>query len=158
MDKWDVRFLELAEFISKWSKDPSTKAGAVIIDSNRRIISVGYNGLPKGISKEHRYLDDRKVKYAAILHAEHNALIFAKQDLRGCTLYTWPLSSCAHCTSMFIQADIERFVFPDTPHKIKDRWEWNIGIADRLRVEAGVAVTRVEEEETDWPKNTIKFR
>ena len=46
---WDYRFLELAQLVSKWSKDPSTKVGAVIVDKNRRILSVGYNGLPKGV-------------------------------------------------------------------------------------------------------------
>ena len=47
--KWDKRFLELAKLVGSWSKDPSTKVGAVIVDCNNRIISVGYNGFPKGV-------------------------------------------------------------------------------------------------------------
>jgi dCMP deaminase len=138
VNKWDIRFLELAEHISRWSKDPSTKCGAVIVDNDRRIVSVGYNGLPKGISKEDGYLDDKDLKYVVIIHAEHNALIFAKQSIEGYTLYTWPFSSCAHCTSMFIQAGIRRMVFPSMPERIKDRWGKDAKVADRLRAEAGI--------------------
>ena len=64
--KWDYRFLDLAEFISSWSKDPSTKVGAVIVDKNNRIVSVGYNGFPKHIEDNDR-LKERDIKYNIIL-------------------------------------------------------------------------------------------
>ena len=44
---WDKRFLDLAEYISSWSKDTSSKVGAVIVH-NKRIVSTGYNGFPEG--------------------------------------------------------------------------------------------------------------
>ena len=135
---WDIRFLNLAEHIAGWSKDPSTQTGAVIVDRDRRVVSVGYNGMPKGIEDEERYLTDRKVKYATIIHCEHNALIFAKRSIEGCTLYTWPFGSCAHCTSMFIQAGVYRFVFPDMPERLKERWKDNFKLAERLAEEAGI--------------------
>src|ERR1051326_2813900 len=48
-EKWDRRFLELAKHVSSWSKDPSTKVGAVIVDANRRVVATGYNGFPRGV-------------------------------------------------------------------------------------------------------------
>ena len=50
LDKWDHRFLALAEHISHWSKDPSTKVGAVITHRSKRVVSMGFNGLPAGVA------------------------------------------------------------------------------------------------------------
>jgi len=149
---WDLRFLNLAEHIAGWSKDPSTQTGAVIVDQDRRVVSVGYNGMPKGIKDENHYLDDREKKYATIIHCEHNALIFAKRSIEGCTLYTWPFGSCAHCTSMFIQAGIYRFVFPDMPERLKERWTKNFELAEKMASEARiprVALERYKAEAAD---------
>ena len=49
LTKWDNRFLELAKLIGSWSKDPSTQVGAVIVDNNNRILSIGFKGFPKGV-------------------------------------------------------------------------------------------------------------
>jgi dCMP deaminase len=87
--KWHNRFLDLAKFISGWSKDPSTKVGAVIVDKNKRIVSVGYNGFPKDVKDDNR-LYDRESKYLIIIHAEINAILFANKSLDDCILYTYP--------------------------------------------------------------------
>ena len=42
-EKWNVRFLDLARFIAAWSKDPSTKVGAVLVRPDRTIAAVGFN-------------------------------------------------------------------------------------------------------------------
>jgi dCMP deaminase len=76
MNKWDKNFLELAKTVSTFSKDPSTQVGAVIVDDDKRVISIGYNGFPKGVRDDHR-LDNRELKYEMIVHAEANALLFA---------------------------------------------------------------------------------
>ena len=47
---WDNRFLDMAKLVSTWSKDPSTRVGAVIVDPSNRLVSVGYNGFPKGVT------------------------------------------------------------------------------------------------------------
>ena len=49
-EKWDRRFLALAEHVADWSKDPSTKTGAVIVRPDRTIASMGYNGFPRGMA------------------------------------------------------------------------------------------------------------
>ena len=72
MNKWDDRFLKLATVIGNWSKDPSTKVGAVIVNDDNKIISTGYNGFPRGIRDDDR-LDNRAQKYDLIVHAEANS-------------------------------------------------------------------------------------
>jgi dCMP deaminase len=86
---WDFRFLELAASISKWSKDPSTKVGAVIVSSDKKIVTLGYNGFPRNVRDDHR-LETREIKYDLIVHAEANAIIHARESLWDCTIYTMP--------------------------------------------------------------------
>ena len=156
---WDNRFLDLAAFIASWSKDPSTKCGAVITCGNS-ILSVGYNGFPKGIEDDDR-LKDRKKKYPRIVHAEVNALIHAgKLPFMSmgtvafgtvATLYTWPFQPCADCTKHLIQAGIHRVVAPIcTDDEISERWKTSTNIAADMFREAGVTLllkTETEEQE-----------
>ena len=107
-ETWDKRFLSLAQHIANWSKDPSTKVGAVIVDQNRRIVSTGYNGYPKGVD-DTIDTDEREIKYKKVIHAEKNAILFAKQDLTGCTLYVTH-HPCSQCAGYILQAGISRVV------------------------------------------------
>ena len=143
-EKWDMRFLELARFIAQWSKDPSTKTGAVIVDANRRIISTGYNGFARGVEDRKEDYANRAIKYRKILHCERNAIIFAKRDLSGCCLYTWPFLSCSACAGMVIQSGIVRCVTPPLPPELQERWGDDIATAMEMFREAGVAVRLVE--------------
>ena len=61
-DIWNRRFLDLAIFISNWSKDPSSKVGAVIVDSNRRVIATGYNGLARNVHDDSERLERYMLK------------------------------------------------------------------------------------------------
>jgi dCMP deaminase len=107
--KWDIRFLELAKLISTWSKDPSTQVGAVITDGIK-VISIGYNGLPMFVRDDVDILNNREEKYKYIIHAEMNAILAAKCNLHGFTLYTYPFLPCTNCASMTIQTGIKRVV------------------------------------------------
>ncbi len=118
--KWDYRFLDLSEFISSWSKDPSTKVGAVITDRDNRIVSIGYNGFPKNIHDFPEMLNNRETKYNMIVHGEMNAILFANRSLVSCTLYTYPFIPCPRCSSMIIQSGITRVV---SYKNSIDRWE-----------------------------------
>lgn len=84
LSKWDNRFLNLAEYASYWSKDPSTQCGAVIARGNR-VISMGFNGFPKGTDDAPARYQDREQKYLRVVHAEVNAILFSRCDLTGCT-------------------------------------------------------------------------
>ena len=148
LDKWDHRFLALAEHISNWSKAPSTQVGAVITHTrSKRVVSMGFNGFPAGVEDTRERLDDRETKYEMVVHAEQNALMFAGDRAEGCTLYVHPLPPCARCAVMIIQAGIKRVVC-DQPDFDHERWGEQAKIADALLREAelGVDYRQVGEE------------
>ena len=140
LDKWDLRFLELARFVSAWSKDPSTKVGAVIADQAHRVCGLGYNGLPAGVKDLRGRLEDRDIKLQIALHAEENALAFATKT-RGCSIYTWPLPPCAHCMSSIIQHGIFRVV---APRATRPEWRDSSDLGIEMAIEAGLTVTLFE--------------
>ena len=87
--KWHLRFLKLAEEVADWSKDPSTKVACILV-KDRRIISTGFNGFPRGISDDLETLLDRDKKYEITVHAEVNAVTAAALhgvSTDGCTAY-----------------------------------------------------------------------
>lgn len=138
--KWDLRFLELAKFISQWSLDPSTKVGAVITDTENRVVSVGYNGFPKGIKDDDR-LNNREIKYQIIVHGEINAIMFANKSLENCTLYTYPFEPCPRCAGIVIQSGIKRIV---APINTVDRWENDFKLSRQLFSEANILIDYYE--------------
>lgn len=140
LQKWDLRFLDLARFISGWSKDPSTQVGAVIVDENNRIVSIGYNGFPKGVCDNDR-LKDRDAKYKIVVHGEINAILFANKSVAGCTLYTVPFEPCPRCAGLIIQSGIKRVV---APHNTNNRWEDEFIISRTLFKEANIEVCYYE--------------
>lgn len=134
-DKWHKRFLDMAKLISSWSKDPSTKVGAVIADWDNRIISMGYNGFPAGIYDADERLQDRDTKYKMIIHAEANALIFANRNMMNHRIYTYPFMPCPSCASLIIQAGIQTVV---SYNNMPERWSQNFELSKQLLQEAGV--------------------
>ena len=139
---WDRRFLELASVVGSWSKDPSTKVGAVIVNENKQIVSMGYNGFPRGVKDDYR-LKNRETKYDLIVHAEANAILkVAKstQSTEGATLYQ-TLSPCKDCSKLIYQSGIKRVVFSN---KYKD----TEGI--EFLTKAGVEISHISiEKKTD---------
>lgn len=134
--KWDRRFMELARLVSTWSKDPSTKVGAVVVDSQKRIKSVGYNGFPKATDDSPELYLDRETKYRRTVHAEANAILTGS-DLTGCTVYTYPFMPCPHCAGLIIQSGIARVISLDY---CPERWAVDFRESDKLFREAGVEV------------------
>jgi dCMP deaminase len=140
--KWDARFLGLAAHISAWSKDPSSQVGAVITDGNR-IVSLGYNGFAAGVEDTQERLDDRACKLNLTIHAEENAMIFAKRDLTGCTVYvTHP--PCPRCASKLIQEEVARVVYIAPSEDFLSRWAADLELSNEMYHEAGVEVTSYE--------------
>jgi dCMP deaminase len=139
MSKWDNRYLGMAKFVSKWSKDPSTKVGAVITQDNH-VVSVGFNGLPRGVADTDERLNNRELKYKLIVHGEINAMAFANQSLHGCTLYTYPFMPCPVCAGQVIQRGITKVVAPfsDNP-----RWAEQFKLTTEIFNEAGVSLLLV---------------
>lgn len=141
--KWDIRFLKIAKEISTWSKDPSSKIGAVIVNDERRILATGYNGFPRGIEDSSERLNNREEKYPRIIHAELNALmnaLYSGVSVKDATLYVYGLPVCSDCTKSVIQAGIKRVVVTAT-HLAPEKWRdsWNNMSAPMFK-EAGVVV------------------
>lgn len=136
-EKWDRRFLDLAEHISSWSRDPSTRVGAVIVDDKRRVVSHGFNGFPQGIEDKPERYENRETKYQYIVHGEINALLFASRSVEGMTLYTFPFMPCARCTVQLIQSGIKRVVSLENDNP---RWQASFALALDMFEEAGVEV------------------
>lgn len=111
-EKWIKRYLGLARHVSEWSKDPSTKTGAVVVSPDNMIISLGFNGFPRRVFDNPLYYVDRNAKYERIIHSEVNALLAARRDLSMCTIYCYPLMPCARCAAQIIQTGITTVVFP----------------------------------------------
>jgi dCMP deaminase len=147
-EKWDRRFLKIAEQVASWSKDPSTKCGAVIVRPDRTIVSTGYNGFPQGCSDADEVYADRDLKLARVVHAELNALLQAHEPVRGYTMYTRQLPnigpSCDRCTAHVIQAGISRLVYIEA--EIPERWQESIQRGFDMYEEAGVEVVALEPE------------
>ena len=135
MRHWDMRFLNMAKLVASWSKDPSTQCGAVITDTNHRLISVGFNGFARGVDDMPERLQDRDIKLKLMVHAEENALLFARQSLEGCTMYTWPMMMCSSCMSKAIQAGIRRHV---TLRNDNARWNESFKLSTQIANEAGI--------------------
>lgn len=139
MTKWDIRFLRLAREISSWSKDPSTKVGAVLVAPDREIISVGYNGFARGVHDSPERYADRDNKIASIIHGEENALAFAERwQLSGSTCYTYPWQPCARCASKLIQSGVKRVVSLVADDAVVRRWGPSLEIAVQDFADAGV--------------------
>ncbi|TXH14542.1 MAG: dCMP deaminase family protein [Hyphomicrobiaceae bacterium] len=146
--KWDDRFLEMAELVSRWSKDPSTQCGAVITDSNHRVLGVGYNGFPRGVEDRPDRLNDRPTKYRMIIHAEVNAILNSISSVVGCTLYVIPLAPCSDCAKLVIQSGITRVVCPRMPVG-KERWQESVELTKQMFSEAGVVLDEIDDSENN---------
>ena len=109
---WNKRFVELSIYISNWSKDRSNGVGAIIADSDNRILSIGYNGFPSGCDDDDEEKHLRPAKYLYTEHAERNAIYSAARNgvkLDGCIIYlSW--FPCADCARAIIQCGITKMV------------------------------------------------
>ena len=126
--KWDRRFIALAGHVAQWSKDPSTKVGAVLVRPvDMTVISMGFNGFPRGVNDLEERYSNRPLKYKLVVHAELNAILTAKEPLTGAHLYV-TLSPCNECAKAIIQSGIARVVYKelrynfDTELMFKEAW------------------------------------
>lgn len=144
--EWHTRFMKLAYHIARWSKDPSTTVGAVVVDERGHIVGTGYNGFPRKVADRIERYENKHVKYKMIVHAEVNALMDAGKEARGCALYT-TFHPCAQCAAMLIQAGI-RVVYT-RPAEADERWKEDREIAQLMLREAGVHIITLEDGGSD---------
>lgn len=139
---WDEYFMGLAHLSALRSKDPNTQVGAAIVDENHRVVSVGYNGFPTGVSDDEfpwsREGDVLTSKYAFVVHAELNAILNSQRSVRGCTIYV-SLFPCNECAKAIIQSGIKKIVYESDKYNGVDT---NIASKRMLRA-AGVELVRI---------------
>lgn len=140
-NKWIERFFQMAELVGSWSKDPSTQVGAVITEGNR-VVSVGFNGYPHSVG-DSADQDDRDLKLLKTIHAEENAILFAKRDLTGCEIYVTHFP-CPNCAAKIIQTGISLVHCRAQNADYMSRWGEKIKISEGMFNEAGVEVNWVE--------------
>lgn len=124
--KWDERFLGIARLISTWSKDPSTKVGAVAVSVDRRILAQGYNGFPSGAKDSPILYDDRMTKYHWTVHAEANVIFNACNfgtQLHLSTVYIYGMYPCPECVKSLAQVGVARIVFQIGYSENVHKWE-----------------------------------
>ncbi len=143
MDKWDYRFDRLVhQEVADWSKDPDEQVGALLVSPDRRLVSWGYNGFPRGIEDDEERLADTVTKNRITVHAEMNALLNATVDVRGWTLYVTKFPCCSKgCAQAIIQKGLLRVLAPEPV--IGSRWYMDQLAAQDLLKEAGVEVLHV---------------
>lgn len=136
--KWVSRYFEIAGLVGTWSKDPSTKVGAIIVGDKGQIISQGYNGFPRGVRDNPERYNNREMKYRLVVHAEMNAILNALYNgssVVGASIYIHNLPVCQECAKAIIQAGIAR-VFIDT--SVNERWGEAWEISKTMFSESGV--------------------
>lgn len=149
--RWDRNFLDMARLVSTWSKDPSTRVGAVIVRPDKTIASVGFNGFPMGCSDAPEIYLDRERKLQRVVHAEVNAILLAQEKLHGYYMYVWPPSSigptCDRCAGAVIQAGIAgvAHMVPSGECSFGERWRASLEEALAMYDESGVVVARISE-------------
>ncbi len=117
---WDEYFMGVAELSAKRSKDPNTQVGACIINNEKRIIGIGYNGFPSKLSDDEFPWENNgdfiETKYPYVVHAEMNALINSTREVKGGSIYV-TLFPCHECSKMLIQSGIEEIVYLDDKYE-----------------------------------------
>jgi dCMP deaminase len=119
---WDTFFMSLAYLVSQRSPDEQTKVGAVLVDKNKRILSLGFNGFPRGC-KDSELPTTRPDKYFYIIHAEDNCIMNAHSipESELCTMYCTAIP-CHECTKKIIQYGIGKIVYgPVLPSAFKEQ-------------------------------------
>lgn len=143
--KWDKRFMGLAKLVATWSKDKSTGVGAVIVNDEKKVLSLGFNGFPRGVDDDVVERHESPLKFHYTEHAERNAINEAETSLREGTLYC-TFFPCSDCARSIIQKSIKRVVAPK-PDFSDPRWGEGHKISQEMFEESGVEVSFYEEEE-----------
>lgn len=151
LSQWDIKYLCKALFVSNWSKDPAKKVGCVITDPNYVPISDGFNGLPRGVNLDERLIP-QDLKRLMIIHAEMNALHFAKDIPDGSKVYvTQP--PCATCMASLLQRGASYITYLDSASgkgNLSEFWKESLKASDMLAanyIGRGRIIRRVNRDE-----------
>lgn len=137
---WHLRFMRLAIEAASWSKDPQKKVGAVIVNNDRRLVAMGYNGFPIGTPDLRQDLLNEDFKRDHMVHAELNAILNAVGPLgNGSTMYS-TRHPCHECAKAIVQSGVRGLVtaVPDYEHPT---WGKSYRVASEVLRSARVPVS-----------------
>ena len=138
---WDEYFMGVAKLAAMRSKDPNTQVGSCIVSEDNNILSMGYNGFPRGVDDTPVYRHDRPTKYDFVVHAEQNALLNAGRNgtrLNGGILYV-TMPPCPNCAGSIIQSGIKEIIYLEpTEQKKIAGWRDNLKYSFEMFNEAGI--------------------
>lgn len=117
---WDEYFMGIASLSALRSKDPSTQVGACVVDQDHKVVSIGYNGMPRRIEDDvlpWGHGEGLESKYLYVCHAEFNAILNTRNGsaLNGCSIYV-TLFPCNECAKAIIQVGIREVVYLSDKH------------------------------------------
>lgn len=142
---WDDYFMGLAHLSALRSKDPNTQVGACIVDEDHKVVSIGYNGMPRGCNdleypwdREGGFLD---TKYAFVVHAELNAILNSERSVKDCAIYV-SLFPCNECAKAIIQSGIRKIIYESDKY---DGTDGNIA-SKKMLMDAGVELIKLDHE------------
>lgn len=142
--KWDERFIGIAQEISSWSKDPSTKVGSIAANEDRRVIAQGYNGFPAKCDDSKLLTDDRISKYEMTVHAEANVIYNACNSgtkLHHVTVFIYGMYPCPECVKAMAQVKVARIVFQLGVSQNLDKWKNDFDLSRVLMHILGIGFT-----------------
>lgn len=142
MNNWTTKYLNQAEFIANnYSKDPSSKIGALIVSKDNSILSQGWNGFSRGVSDSEYRLNNREIKYKFITHGESNCIFNAAREgisIKDSTLYLYGLPPCNVCANAIVQSGIKNVYIRLKDGVDMSRWEESWVISKIIFEEAKV--------------------
>lgn len=139
------KYMRIADATASFSKDPSTQVGAVAVNDDGVVLSVGYNGFPRGVDDDPARYNDREIKYKLIAHAEQNLVAqaaYAGHSLKGSTVILSGLYPCSSCAKSLIQAGVKTIITPRPEEN--ERWAEDAKWSKILFDESSVEVIYVE--------------
>lgn len=138
---WDEYFMGIAILASYRSKDPNTAVGACIVNSENIILSIGYNGAPRGLHDDdmpwNREGDFLNTKYAYVCHSELNAILNYRGSVDNTKMYV-TLFPCNECAKAIVQAGIKEVIY------LSDKYDGTDGniVSKKIFDEVGIKYTK----------------
>lgn len=145
---WNKYFMIMAELARTKSKDRSTQVGAVIVGEGHTVLSMGYNGFPRGVDDDVEARHERNLKYLVTEHAERNAVYAAAKNgikLDGAAIYvSCGGVPCADCCRAIIQAGIICVIVMAREFEGKGPWDESCKVGKEMLIESGVKIVTLD--------------
>ena len=141
-------FINIAKEVSNFSKDPRRKIGAISVDNDKKILSTGYNGFPRGILDSEEDWNNREIKNKFVVHAEANMVYNATYtgvSLKDSTIYVYGLPVCSNCALSLIQSGVKKVIYYHDYIAGDEKWIESFKETQQLFTMAGIDIEQFTE-------------